>query len=364
MSRLRAHLAGTIQWSAEAQIEVAQTVAAALGMSVPVLLALFWGDPAPGLAAATGSLAVGRPVIDERVGVRLWREAEALAPALIAAGLAVGCAGLGRCCAAALVLLSGCAAIAGGVSRPMAVATTRFILFLMITSAVTTSAVAPTARQGIGFIALVAGGALWTSALGIVFGAMMRGQRQRRCTAPDVAPTATTTSVPTVRQRCAQLRRSLASLAGWSYPLRLSCCLGVAMAIDFGWPGHNFHWIALTVAILTPRRIELVPVKVTQRALGTLVGVGAAGAALSVGPPSWVLMAAIGPLAGARALLRAKNYFAYSVVMTPLIVLLIDAGRPADSGVLRDRLIATLIGAALVVGANLLMVRVLQEPTA
>ena len=56
-------------------------------------------------------------------------------------------------------------------------------------------------------------------------------------------------------------------------------------------------------------------------------------------------------------MLRVRNYLAYSAVMTPLIILIIDAGRAPDIGLLLDRLVATLIGAALVVGANLLLMR-------
>jgi hypothetical protein len=78
---------------------------------------------------------------------------------------------------------------------------------------------------------------------------------------------------------------------------------------------------------------------------------------LRSGLPSWALAGVIGILAGARPLLRVRNYLAYSAVMTPLIILIIDAGRAPDNGLLLDRLVATLIGAALAVGSNLLVMR-------
>ena len=161
--------------------------------------------------------------------------------------------------------------------------------------------------------------------------------------------------IATIRQKYACWRRSLRSLAAWSYPIRLVLCLAIAALIDIGWPGHHFHWIGLTVAILTQRQFELVPVKTTQRALGTLIGVGIAGITLRSGLPSWAFAGVIGCLVGARPLLRVKNYLAYSAVMTPLIILIIDAGRAPYSGLLVDRLVATLIGDALVVGTNLLL---------
>ena len=47
--------------------------------------------------------------------------------------------------------------------------------------------------------------------------------------------------------------------------------------------------------------------------------------------------------------------------MTPLIILIIDAGPAPDNGLLLDRLAATLIGAALVVGTNLLLMFVSER---
>jgi hypothetical protein len=44
--------------------------------------------------------------------------------------------------------------------------------------------------------------------------------------------------------------------------------------------------------------------------------------------------------------------------MTPLVILIIDAGRTPENGVLVDRLAATLSGALLVVAATLLFGRV------
>ncbi|MBP0574295.1 hypothetical protein J8J27_26695, partial [Mycobacterium tuberculosis] len=43
---------------------------------------------------------------------------------------------------------------------------------------------------------------------------------------------------------------------------------------------------------------------------------------------------------------------AYTIALTPLMIQLIDQGRPVDAGLLADRLIATLVGAALVVAAD------------
>ncbi|HTV71890.1 MAG TPA: FUSC family protein, partial [Rhizobiaceae bacterium] len=306
---------------------------------------------APGLVAAMGGLAVGRVEIAGGFRAHLRHEAAALAPAFLAASLAVLCAGHGRLTDAALVLLVGIAATFGGFSRAMAVATTRFILFLIIVSAAVMPMQVVGAKEAAGFLVLVTVGALWTSMLSLGLGAVVQRHRRTDVTIPPLKPT------PTLHQKYARWRCSLTNLAGWSYPIRLAPCIAIAAAIDVAWPGHHPHWVGLTVAILTQRQIQPVAVKTTQRALGTAIGVAVAWIVLHSGLPSWALAGTVGFLAGARPLLRVRNYLAYSAVMTPLIVLIIDAGRAPDSGLLLDRLVATLIGAALVVGANLLLIR-------
>jgi uncharacterized membrane protein YccC len=124
---------------------------------------------------------------------------------------------------------------------------------------------------------------------------------------------------------------------------------------------HHLHWIALTVALLAEWRIDAFPVRTTQRALGAAIGVLATGLLLIYTPPAWGMVAGIGLLAGLRPLLRARNYLAYTAAMTPLIILLLDAGRPPETGVLIDRLIATLIGAGLVIATNLLFKKIIAK---
>lgn len=86
----------------------------------------------------------------------------------------------------------------------------------------------------------------------------------------------------------------------------------------------------------------------TQRVAGTILGV--IGAALLLGHqlPSRVVAFNAGWLAGIRPLLRLRNYLVYSAAMTPLMVMIMGASRPADGGMLMDRVAATVIGAGIV----------------
>jgi hypothetical protein len=139
-------------------------------------------------------------------------------------------------------------------------------------------------------------------------------------------------------------------------------CLSLAGLMRSLWPSHHLHWIALTVALLAEWQIDAFPVRTTQRALGAVVGVLATGILLVAPVPGWALIAAMGVLAGLRPLLRARNYLAYSAVMTPLIILVLDAGRAPELGILIDRLVATLIGASLVIAVNLTFRKLLGKP--
>ena len=107
------------------------------------------------------------------------------------------------------------------------------------------------------------------------------------------------------------------------------------------------------MSILSQRQLEVFPVRTTQRAIGTTLGAAAAGLLTVQGGPAWGVAAGVGLLGAARSWLRTRNYLAYSACMTPLLILVMDAGRPVTGGILVDRVAATLIGAGLVIAANL-----------
>jgi uncharacterized membrane protein YccC len=224
----------------------------------------------------------------------------------------------------------------------MFAAMTRFNLVLVIMANF-----AETAANAPGFLVLLAAGALLSAATNLIFGGVVRAFRQR-----DQGKTAATPPVATASQRFARWKRSLRNLSGWQYTLRLALCLGVATLLRLLWPSHHLYWVALTVVLLAEREIERLPVKTTQRALGTTIGVIGAGLIIAERPSAWVIAIGFGLLAGLRPLLRVKNYLAYSAVMTPLVILMMDAGHAIDMGVAMDRLFATLVGAFLVIATN------------
>ncbi|MDH7975597.1 FUSC family protein, partial [Sphingomonas sp. AR_OL41] len=163
--------------------------------------------------------------------------------------------------------------------------------------------------------------------------------------------------IVTPAQRRAHWRRTMRALAGWQFPIRLVLGLVVASILRELWPSHHYGWIVLTVALLTQRPLEPLPVKTIQRAAGTALGVALTWAILTTIVTLPALALTICVLATGAALARPRNYLAYAVLATPVILLVLDLGKPLAPALLVDRLVATLVAAAIVVTANLLLAR-------
>ena len=68
--------------------------------------------------------------------------------------------------------------------------------------------------------------------------------------------------------------------------------------------------------------------------------------------PIWAVVAVVGVVGAIRVHLKAANYAAYTLVMTPLVTVLTGLGEPVSAMLLRERLVDTVLGCliALVVG--------------
>ncbi len=341
-SGLKTHWIEAFRWSNDADSDWVAILGAALGMAAPILLGAALGDLETGFSLAIGGLMVGGIGAHSSFRAQFRTLIAALFPTALAATVAVGVAGYGASSDAAMVLLAGAAGLVAALGRPVTPMTMRFILFLVVAVGV-----AEDMPDRLGLLMAMGAGALWSSAVNLTLGAVARA-------AGFAGRDPTETPHASWRERLKRWRHALSRLAGWQFALRLMLCLAIAGALRFVWPAHHLHWVALTVALLIEWQIDAFPVRTTQRAFGTALGVLATGVLVIETPPAWALVAGMAMLAGVRPLLRTRNYLAYSAVMTPLIILILDAGQPIDVGLLIDRLIATLIGAGLVVGVNIL----------
>jgi hypothetical protein len=345
-----------LHWAPAAPAERRNLVVAALGMMVPVLAGLASGRLETGFTIGLGAMLLSdspTPRAGDAAGAADTERASplsAIAPAALAVTVATLICG-GEWTHPVLILLAGAAAAVSGYSRPVGVAAIRFIIYLVLSVTVLQSA-----GDHRSAAALIFGlGAVWNMIVRLL---LVRPGRR-----PDPTETAARGRQPTPAQRRTYWRRSLRSLGGWQFPLRLVAGLSAASLLQQLWPSHHFGWIVLTVALLTQRPIEHLPVKTIQRALGTALGVSLTWVIVT-GISSPILLALlICLLAVAASVARARNYLAYAAISTPVILLVLDFGKPVQPSLLTDRLIATALAAAIVMSANLILDAVLKRAT-
>ena len=345
-------LGKALSWSDAGRLDGRAVAIAVLGMTVPVLAGLAMGRPDIGFTIGLGAmLLTDAPNASDAGAKEGPSPGSAIPPAALAVILAtLICAAPSPWADIAMVLLAGGAAAISGYSRPVAVAAIRFIIYLVLSYGLLQSAGAH--RGG---AALIFGlGALWNIALRM----LLAGPRADSVEAapPERKP-------PTPAQLRAHWRRTMSQLAGWQFPIRVILGLAAASVLRHLWPSHHYGWIVLTVALLTQRPIEHLPVKAIQRALGTSLGVALTWAILIGAPSQIVLAVVICVLATAATLLRPRSYLAYAVVSSPVILLVMDLGKPIETALLTDRLAATAMGAAIVVAANLILDLMLRTAT-
>lgn len=344
LKRVTRHLrlAEALRWEKTGEPLDARTVAvAALGMAVPALAGLALGRPGMGFTIGLGAMLLAGGPPSAGAATEPPAPGAAILPATLAVVAATLIAGA-PWTDAAMIALAGVAAAISGYSRPVAVAAIRFIIYLMLSVSLIDAA-----TDHRGAAALVFGlGALWNVAIRLLLA-------RRRPASPPAEPA----RVVTRAQRNAYFRRTMRTLAGWQFPIRLVPGLALASVLRHLWPAHHYGWIVLTVALLTQRQLEPVPVKLIQRGLGTALGVALTWGVLVAFAAPAALAVIICVLATGASLARTRNYLAYAVLATPVILLVLDLGKPIEPALLVDRLVATLAGAAIVIAANVLTAR-------
>lgn len=323
-------------------VSVRLLLIAALGMGAPVAIGLVLHQMQAGFTIGLGAILLAGTPRGNGVGATSPTPSpgQTVAPALIATAAATLIAALPQP-DSALILLAALAGILTGYSRPVAEAFIRFIVYLVLSFGFLDGA--PAHRRT---AALIFGlGALWNIALrGIL--AVPRSNL--------VEAGQGTRPAPTRAQRRAYFRRTLHTLEGWQYPLRLASGLAIGSGLRHAWPTHHYYWILLTIALLTQRPIEHVPVKTVQRLTGTIGGVAlTAGILIGLSSPV-VLGTIVCVFATVVPWARARSYLLYAIVSTPLILLVLDLGKPVAPALLVDRLVATFIGGFVVMALNAL----------
>ena len=133
---------------------------------------------------------------------------------------------------------------------------------------------------------------------------------------------------------------------------------GVALALGIG---HPYWAVVSAVAVIPPARAAHTVQRAWHRVIGTAVGVGVTALVLWPEPPTWVLVAVIAVCQFAAEILVGRHYGAALVFVTPLALTVAHLATPTPLPVLLgDRLVETVIGAALGVAAVLLARRFVE----
>lgn len=318
----------------------ARIISALLGLAGPVAVGTAVGHPQAGIVAGLGGMAVGGAGMDASAP-RQWPELlYRLSAGTLAMATGTAIAGHGLLTAGALPAVAAVAGLFGGISRPLARAAVLFILYTVLAASVGTGGEHP-----VGMLVMFAAGAIWTACTALALQLLLRtpvpDATLNRDMAPALAPRYT------AAQRLRRWRYSLKHRSGWQYPLRITLCLAVAEALQWVWPLDHGYWVSITVVVVVHPNIQAALKRTLQRAAGTALGVALISLLMSGSSPEWVAVVLIALFAALRPIFLQSNYTAYATVHTPLIILLLEFGRPPSWTLAIDRLSATLAGCAV-----------------
>ncbi len=194
--------------------------------------------------------------------------------------------------------------------------------------------------------ALCAGSAGFAVAIGQVGRFLPMSRRPRTGPAPRVPPT----KFFAVRDH---------QLAFTAYLLGPLVAGTIATTAGLGHP----YWAAVTAtAPLSGTDTATRLARTTHRLVGTLAGLGVAYLILAGDPDTLLLVAAVALFQVLTELLVARNYALAMIAITPMALILTYLGSPMDAPrLVTDRLIETLIGAAVIV-AVLVLLRPFRAP--
>ena len=136
------------------------------------------------------------------------------------------------------------------------------------------------------------------------------------------------------------------------HAVRLAVVVSAAAVIAHAVGIGRGYWVALTAVLILRPEFSVTFTRGLGRAIGTFVGVGVATAiALATHPHGWALVVLVGVFAGVAGALFSASYTAFSVAITGAVIFLLAGLGDDTAATARDRLVSTVLGAALALGA-------------
>jgi uncharacterized membrane protein YccC len=138
---------------------------------------------------------------------------------------------------------------------------------------------------------------------------------------------------------------------GFQHALRLAVVVTLAAAVAHAIGFGRGYWLALTAVLVLRPEFSVTFTRGLGRAVGTFVGVGLATVvALLTHPHGWTLVALVGVFVAVAGALFNASYAVFSVAVTGAVVFLLAGLDDDPTQTARDRLLATVLGAAIALG--------------
>ncbi|MFT4187693.1 MAG: FUSC family protein [Aeromicrobium sp.] len=328
--RLRTAFAELTRWQ-RVEVDVVRMVAAGLAMAVPFAAGVAADRLAEGTIASVGALLLSGSGLAGSVTNRIVDLAVTLL--VCAGGVALG------------TTVGDVSAVEGAAFVVVAILATAFSSIRpSAAKAVTLAQVATVIGVTVSQLGLPETEVVGLSALGGLGGCVLtllaHGLTRLIVRGPAPEPALPRSWPEDARRWRARLR----SLSAWHYPLRLGSCLAVAMAFVVALPTAHATWILLTVILVVQRDHRAALVRTAQRGVGTALGIvlGALMLALLSG---WAMVAVVAVIGAVRGHLKLANYTAYSLVMTPLVVIILGLAHEGHTtSLMVERVADTLLG--------------------
>ncbi|MFW7268422.1 FUSC family protein [Gluconacetobacter sp. Hr-1-5] len=339
---LKSHMADVLRLDRQTELRWLEIVVSSGLIVLPIGLGLLAGRLGMGLAVATGALLAGNVTLHGSARARA-EEIVLMTLSLFLACLVGGClAGGGGWADMGLWGATTLAALIGNFDRIAAIVTGRFIVFVVILTEMARQAHHPHALV----VPVMTGGIL----AACLISALAKGVSASAPPAPGIG----------VGAKARRWVRSCRSLPACQFPLRLAVLMALTLSMDALWPERHVLWAALTVALLCRRQLERVPIRASQRALGASLGVLLSCLFLVHAPSRGEFILFLAGLGIASMVARKHNYMLYSMVATPLIMVLVGGGKTIGEAILVDRLVWTIAGAALLLAVNIVVVKMIR----
>ncbi|HET6307307.1 MAG TPA: FUSC family protein, partial [Rhodopila sp.] len=162
--------------------------------------------------------------------------------------------------------------------------------------------------------------------------------------------------------RLAMVGRPLRANLDWASPalrhaLRTAVTAALPLGFTMAWFNPYDHWLTITVVATMQPYFSLTYTRAIERVIGTAAGGMIAAAVGLVCTSPMAIALAMFPLAVLAFTVRAVSFGLFMMALTPLIVLLVESGRPGTDEwtIALARAALTTMGGLMAVGANFLL---------